>query len=536
MLLPSEAEGFGLPVIEALACGAAVVASDIPALREAGGAGRGVRPGGRRGGLGGRGRGAAGRPGRGPAAGRAAGAGRRGSPGRAHAETIARAYLRLLAGVTSMRIALPQPGRRHRRGRAGAARRDPRRARAPARRASRRWCCSPTGRSAAEARRLGATVTLVPLPAASPGSGTPGSAAGGRAATAGPARAGPASAAAPAGGRASSGGCGRRSRRLAPDLDPLQRAEGARPRRPGPARAGVPVVWHLHDFPRDRPVMARLLRRLTRRRGRRHRHLGRGRGATRSRPCPGCAISVVRNAVDTDHFAPGRPRRRRARPPRRAAAGRDRDGPRRAGGHLRQLEGAGRVPRRPGPAPRARAAGPGVRRRRADLHHRRVAVHPRRAASGGRRRTGSPAGSGSSRSRPDPADVYRMLDVVVHASTRPEPFGLTIAEAMACGKPVVVAAAGGAAELFTPGHDGLGHPPGDVVGLADAIARLAADPALRARLGANARRTADGRGTIRRGPIRPRNGRGVRRHSTIGTRMTRIFERGSPRIKTNLIS
>ncbi len=37
VLMPSEAEGFGLPVIEALACGAAVVASDIPAMREAGG-------------------------------------------------------------------------------------------------------------------------------------------------------------------------------------------------------------------------------------------------------------------------------------------------------------------------------------------------------------------------------------------------------------------------------------------------------------------------------------------------------------------
>ena len=92
--------------------------------------------------------------------------------------------------------------------------------------------------------------------------------------------------------------------------------------------------------------------------------------------------------------------------------------------------------------------------------------------------------------QPDPADVYRMLDVAVHASIRPEPFGLTIVEAMACGKPVVVAAAGGAAELFTPGHDGLGHTPGDAKGLTDAIARLAADPELRARLGANARRTA----------------------------------------------
>jgi glycosyltransferase involved in cell wall biosynthesis len=37
VVIPSEAEGFGLPMIEALACGAAVVASDIPALREAGG-------------------------------------------------------------------------------------------------------------------------------------------------------------------------------------------------------------------------------------------------------------------------------------------------------------------------------------------------------------------------------------------------------------------------------------------------------------------------------------------------------------------
>jgi glycosyltransferase involved in cell wall biosynthesis len=37
VLQPSEAEGFGLPVAEALACGAPVLASDLPVLREVGG-------------------------------------------------------------------------------------------------------------------------------------------------------------------------------------------------------------------------------------------------------------------------------------------------------------------------------------------------------------------------------------------------------------------------------------------------------------------------------------------------------------------
>ena len=140
------------------------------------------------------------------------------------------------------------------------------------------------------------------------------------------------------------------------------------------------------------------------------------------------------------------------------------------------------VSRRLGPAPRDRAAGPGLRRRRAYLYHRglqftREELERRAATNGLAGRVGFVL------FQPDPADVYRMIDVAVHASTRPEPFGLTIVEAMGCGKPVVVAAAGGAAELFTPGHDGLGHTPGDVMGLTDAIARLAADPGLRAQLG-----------------------------------------------------
>jgi len=84
----------------------------------------------------------------------------------------------------------------------------------------------------------------------------------------------------------------------------------------------------------------------------------------------------------------------------------------------------------------------------------------------------------------------RALDVVVHASTQPEPFGLVIAEGMASGRAVIVSRAGGAEELVTDGVDALSHTPGDVADLAQSLERLIADPALRARLGAAARQSA----------------------------------------------
>jgi glycosyltransferase involved in cell wall biosynthesis len=87
------------------------------------------------------------------------------------------------------------------------------------------------------------------------------------------------------------------------------------------------------------------------------------------------------------------------------------------------------------------------------------------------------------------APIYRALDIVVQASTSPEPFGLTIIEAMACGKPVVASLAGGVVEIIRPGYDALGVPPCSVPALTDAIDLLLSDSALRVRLGEQARET-----------------------------------------------
>jgi glycosyltransferase involved in cell wall biosynthesis len=90
----------------------------------------------------------------------------------------------------------------------------------------------------------------------------------------------------------------------------------------------------------------------------------------------------------------------------------------------------------------------------------------------------------------DPLNIYRALDVMVHASSRAEPFGLTIVQAMACGKPVIVSNSGGAAELFTQNLDGIGVRPGNADDLASAISALVRNAAQRSTMGASARETA----------------------------------------------
>ncbi len=93
----------------------------------------------------------------------------------------------------------------------------------------------------------------------------------------------------------------------------------------------------------------------------------------------------------------------------------------------------------------------------------------------------------------DSSVAMRALDIVVHASTDPEPFGLVIAEAMACQTAVVVSRAGGASELIEPGVNALAFNPGDASELAQRIAELGRDAHLRERLGLAGRSMAEQR-------------------------------------------
>jgi glycosyltransferase involved in cell wall biosynthesis len=90
-----------------------------------------------------------------------------------------------------------------------------------------------------------------------------------------------------------------------------------------------------------------------------------------------------------------------------------------------------------------------------------------------------------------PREVLRLLtaaDLFVHPSCCAEGLPSSILEAAAAGVAIVATPQGGTVEVVCSPDHGLLVPPGDAVALADAMSRLVADPALRARLGAAARR------------------------------------------------
>ena len=71
-------------------------------------------------------------------------------------------------------------------------------------------------------------------------------------------------------------------------------------------------------------------------------------------------------------------------------------------------------------------------------------------------------------------DLIADLDCLVLPSTEPEPWGLVLVEALACGTPVVATGAGGAGEIVVGLPTGAGRlvPPRDAAALATAVAGL----------------------------------------------------------------
>src|SRR4029453_6030731 len=89
----------------------------------------------------------------------------------------------------------------------------------------------------------------------------------------------------------------------------------------------------------------------------------------------------------------------------------------------------------------------------------------------------------------DVRPLYELLELVLLPS-RIEGLSQSMLEAMALGKPVIASAAAGNLDLVRHESDGVLVPPLDPRAWASAIDRVLADPALAARLGGAATRTA----------------------------------------------
>jgi glycosyltransferase involved in cell wall biosynthesis len=83
--------------------------------------------------------------------------------------------------------------------------------------------------------------------------------------------------------------------------------------------------------------------------------------------------------------------------------------------------------------------------------------------------------------RTDVLGCMKHFDLFVMSSVT-EGLGTSLLDAMACGRPIVATATGGIPEVVEDGVTGLLVPPRDAHALADAIARLLSDEALRLRM------------------------------------------------------
>ena len=253
------------------------------------------------------------------------------------------------------------------------------------------------------------------------------------------------------------------------------------------AAGDAPLVWHLHDYVGARRVTAALLRRLS---GRVAMAIANS-ASVAADFTAACGdrvpVTTVLNGVDVESLLPSGPvldlDALCGLPP--GAAGTVRVGLMatfaRWKGHLTFLEALGRLPREL-PVRGYVIGGPVYQTAGSQ-----VSLEELRGACG---RLGLDGRVGFAGFQSDRGAALRALDIAIHASTSPEPFGLVIAEAMSTGRAVVSSALGGAAELVKPEVDALVAKAGDADDLAHAIARLAADLELRGTLGRAARRTA----------------------------------------------
>jgi len=90
--------------------------------------------------------------------------------------------------------------------------------------------------------------------------------------------------------------------------------------------------------------------------------------------------------------------------------------------------------------------------------------------------------------RADIPELMRLVDVLVHTSIEPEPFGMVLIEAMATGTPVVAARAGGPLDIVLDGVTGFLANPEDPNEVASRVLALLRDSSQRTQMGEAASR------------------------------------------------
>jgi len=250
---------------------------------------------------------------------------------------------------------------------------------------------------------------------------------------------------------------------------------------------GVPVIWHIHDYAGTRPVMRKLLRWHSR-----HCSLILVNSKSVSddirRVCSTRPVVLLYNAVDLEEFSPR--------------------------GGVTDLDAAAGLPPATEPTLRvgllatfAKWKGHGIFFKALSLlsseqpvrgyviggpiYQTQGSQHSMADLREEARRLGLGERVGFTGFMAEPAAAMRALDVIVHASTQPEPFGMVIVEGMACGRAVVASASSGAAEIFNDGENVLAYPSGNAEELAKRIGAFLDEPDLRARLGRAGRRSVE---------------------------------------------